>query len=140
MNDPWTPYGGPPRGRDPVGAVPGVSGWILVVVGIAIVVMGVVQVPMAIEAAGHFGLKPSEADLVGLVLSFVPFVGGVVSVFGAVSSGQHGVIGAFFIYLWPYLVLMAVWAWELVPWLRARSQSASSDWETDGDDGASEGD
>ena len=110
MNDPWTPYGGIPRGVDPVGAVPGLSGWVLVLIGIAIVGMGAVQLTVVVEGVTQFGLAPTDASLVGLVVSFLPLIGAFVATYGATQSEHSGVLTAVLFYFWPYLLLIAIWA------------------------------
>lgn len=117
MNDPWTPYGGIPRGVDPVGAVPGVSGWILVLLGVSIVGMGAVQLSESVEGVTQMGLKPTDASLVGLIVSFLPLIGAFVATYGATMSGKSGVLAAVIFYFWPYLTFLVVW---LGGWLYAK--------------------
>ncbi len=114
MNDPWTPYGGIPRGVDPVGAVPGVSGWMLVIVGLAIVGMGVVQLSVVVDGVTQMGLSPTDASLVGLIVSFLPLIGAFVATFGATQTGQSNVLVAVLFYFWPYLLLLSVWGGSVV--------------------------
>ncbi len=109
MNDPWTPYGGVPRGVDPVGAVPGISGWVLVLVGVSIVSMGVVQISAAVEGVTQMGLHPTDASLVGLVVSFLPLIGAAAATYGATQGGLHSVPIALSLYFWPYLILVVAW-------------------------------
>ena len=83
MTDPWTPYGGKPQGIDPVGAIPGISGWLMLVVGIATVVMGVWQLPMVVEGVIGLGIRPTDANVFGLILSFLPVIGASFATYGA---------------------------------------------------------
>lgn len=124
MNDPWTPYGGAPRGVDPVGAVPGVSGWILVLVGISIVTMGVIQISAVVEGVTRMGLRPTDASLVGLVTSFLPLIGAAVATYGATQSDLHSVPVALCVYFWPYLIFLVAWLFGV---LHAKSSSDSDE-------------
>ncbi len=124
MNDPWTPYGGAPRGVDPVGAVPGISGWILLLVGLAILAMGVVQISAAVEGVTQMGLHPTDASLVGLIVSFVPLIGAAIATYGATQAGLHSVPVAICWYFWPYLLLLTVWLFGV---LHARSRPPSDE-------------
>lgn len=117
MNDPWTPYGGVPRGVDPVGAVPGISGWILVFIGLSIVGMGIVQLSDSVEGMVQLGVKPTDASLYGFVASFLPLVGAFVATYGATMTGKFGVVTAILFYFWPYLLLLGSW---LFGWLHAK--------------------
>lgn len=126
MNDPWTPYGGAPQGVDPVGAVPGLGGWLLVLIGFSIVGVSIFQISSCVEGLTRVGVHPANAGLLGLVVSFVPLVGSFFSTYGAVTAGGYVLGKAILLFFWPYLLLMVLFLSGL---LHARDELPEEDQE-----------
>ena len=108
MNEPWTPYGGAPQGVDPEGVIPGLAGWLLVLIGLSIVGVSIFQISACAEGLTRAGVHPANAGLLGLVVSFVPLVGSFLATYGAVAAGSYGLGKAILLFFWPYLALIAL--------------------------------